>query len=62
MKAEEVHALTTFNQAHDPGLGLLGLQAQLGQDDCERLAGVLSLQASRRPLGVAANAGSSRAS
>jgi hypothetical protein len=48
MEAEEVNALASFSQVHDPCLGLLELKPQLGQDHRERPKGVLGL-----PLGVA---------
>jgi hypothetical protein len=34
---EEIHALAPFSQMHDPRLGLLELEAHLGQDRGERL-------------------------
>src|SRR6266508_6873795 len=36
MEAEEVEALASFPQMHDPRLGLLRLKAELGQDRPER--------------------------
>src|SRR5215207_7229232 len=43
MEAEEIKALASFAQVHDPGLGLLELEAHLGQDGRERRKGVLGL-------------------
>jgi hypothetical protein len=36
VKAKKVQTLPTFIQVHDPRLGLLELQAKLGQDRRER--------------------------
>ena len=36
VEAEEIQALPTFGQVHDPRLGVLELKAKLGQDRRER--------------------------
>jgi hypothetical protein len=36
VKADKVHALTTFGQVHDPRLGWLELKAKLGEDRRQR--------------------------
>jgi hypothetical protein len=43
MEAEEIHALASFSQMHDPRLVRLELQAQFGQDRGERFQGALGL-------------------
>src|SRR5512142_3183605 len=43
MKAEEIHALTTFLEVHDPCLGRLELKAKLGQDRRQRSEGAFGL-------------------
>ena len=43
VEAEEIDALASFSQMHDPRLVRLELQAQFGQDRGERLKGALSL-------------------
>jgi len=48
MEAEEIHALASFPQLHDPRLCRFELEAHLGEDRGERLKGVLGI-----PSGVA---------
>src|SRR5215218_2219962 len=45
MEAQEVQALTTFGQVHDPGLRELGLKAQARKDRLQRLKGVIGFPA-----------------
>ena len=45
VEAEEVEPLASFPQVHDPRLGLLGLEAQVGQDRRERPKGGLGFPA-----------------
>ena len=47
METEEIDALASFSQMHDPRLGRLELQAQFGQDRGERLDGALGLLSGR---------------
>ncbi len=43
MEAEEINALASFSQMHDPRLVRLELQAQFGQDRGERLKSAFGL-------------------
>ena len=44
VEAEEVQPLAPFAQVHDPRLGLLGLEPELGQDRPQRREGALGLR------------------
>ena len=47
MEAEEIHALASFSQVHDPRLRRLELKAHLGEDRGERLKGALGFPSGR---------------